>query len=146
MSSSRTIVHEWFEEVWNKGRAEIIDELLDKESVVHGLVDAHGRDLPSGPSGFKPFFQAYREAFPDLHIAVMDTVAEGDKIAARCQVRGTHLGATLGIEPTGAKVSFSGMVFIRIAGGKVVEAWNNFDFAAMDQQIEAARLVRVNRV
>ena len=130
----KTIAHEWFDQVWNQGRAETIDRLFAEDGVAHGLVDADGNEL-RGPTGFKPFFHSFREAFPDLRVEVEDTVVEGDKIAARCVVRGTHLGHSLGFQATGNPVEFTGMTFLRIREGQIVEAWNNFDFATMNAQL-----------
>jgi steroid delta-isomerase-like uncharacterized protein len=130
----RTIAHEWFEQVWNQGRAEAIERLFAEDGVAHGLVDAEGNEL-RGPAGFKPFFHTFREAFPDLQIVVEDTIVEGDKIAARCVVRGTHLGHSLGLQATRNPVEFTGMTFLRVRDGKIVEAWNNFDFATMNAQL-----------
>ena len=129
-----TLLHRWFEEVWNKGRAEAIDEMFACEGVAHGLADQEGKEL-CGPEGYKPFFESFRSAFPDIRITVEDTVTEGDKIAARCRVEGTHRGEGLGIAATGKRVEFTGMAIIRVREGKIVEAWNNFDFRTMFQQI-----------
>jgi steroid delta-isomerase-like uncharacterized protein len=129
-----TLVHRWFEEVWNKGRAEVIDEMFACDGVAHGLVDQEGKEL-CGPAGFKPFFESFRNAFPDLQVVVEDTVSEGDKIAARCTVRGTHRGEGVGIAPTDRPVEFTGMTIVRVKDGQIVEAWNNFDFMAMFQQL-----------
>ena len=131
---NETLVHRWFEEVWNKGRAEVIDEMFACEGVAHGLVDQEGKEL-CGPAGFKPFFESFRNAFPDLQVVVEDTVSEGDKIAARCTVRGTHRGEGVGIAPTDRPVEFTGMTIVRVKDGQIVEAWNNFDFMAMFQQL-----------
>lgn len=133
----RTIAHEWFDKVWNQGRIEVIDELFAREGVAHGLVDEAGNEL-RGPAGFKPFFQKFRDAFPDMTITVEDTIVEGDKIAARCRVRGTHLGHTLGMAATNNPVEFTGMTMLRVRGGQIVEAWNNFDFQTMTAQLGAA--------
>jgi steroid delta-isomerase-like uncharacterized protein len=129
-----TIVHEWFEQVWNQGRVEAIDRLFADDGVAHGLVDAEGNEL-RGPAGYKPFFHSFREAFPDIQVVIEDTIVEGDKIAARCVVRGTHLGHSLGVEPTHNPVEFTGMTFVRVREGKIAEAWNNFDFATMNAQL-----------
>src|ERR1051325_11088244 len=129
-----TLAHRWFEEVWNKGRAEAIDEMFACEGIAHGLTDQQGNEL-CGPEGFKPFFESFRSAFPDLEVIVKDTVSEGDKVAARCVVRGTHRGEGIGIAPTGNPVEFTGMTIIRVRDGKIVEAWNNFDFMAMFEQV-----------
>lgn len=128
------IMHEWFDEVWNQGRVETIDRLLAEDAIVHGLADAGGEEI-HGPEGFKPFYHRFRDAFPDIQIFVQDTVAEGDMIAARCEVRGTHLGDSLGMARTGRAVHFTGMVFVRVRDGKIAEAWNNFDFAVMTTQL-----------
>jgi steroid delta-isomerase-like uncharacterized protein len=134
-----TIIRRWFEEVWNKGREDAIDELFGEEGVAHGLGDAADGKL-RGPAGFKPFFRSFREAFPEMEVVVEDTVSEGDKVAARCVVRGRHGGDTLGFAATDRSVDFTGIAIVRIADGKIVEAWNNFDFMSMFQQLGALRM------
>lgn len=133
---NRALIHRWFEEVWNKGRAEAIDELFADDGIANGLADESGEPL-RGPSGFKPFFQKFREAFPNIEVIVEDTIAEGDKVAARCRVRGTHKGASLGVAATNNEIEFTGITIARIKDGKIVEAWNNFDFLSMSRQINA---------
>jgi steroid delta-isomerase-like uncharacterized protein len=124
----------WFEEVWNKGRAEAINEMFAADGVAHGLSDEPGK-IMKGPSDFMPFHGAFRGAFPDIEVIVEDTIAEGDMVAARCSVRGRHAGDHLGVAASNAPVDFTGMVIARIKNGKIVEAWNNFDFLAMNRQI-----------
>jgi steroid delta-isomerase-like uncharacterized protein len=133
------LIRRWFEEVWNKGREEAIDEMFDEEGVAHGLAGPAGEAL-RGPVGFKPFFRSFREAFPEIEVVVEDTVTEGDKVAARCTVRGLHRGDTLGFKATHSPVEFTGIAIVRISGGKIAEAWNNFDFMSMYQQLGALRL------
>ena len=131
---NETLIHRWFEEVWNKGRADAIDEMFACEGIAHGLTGEDGKEL-CGPEGFKPFFESFRQAFPDLQVVVEDTVVEGDKVAARCIVRGTHRGEGIGIAATDKPIEFTGMTIVRVKDGKIVEAWNNFDFLAMYQQL-----------
>ena len=138
-SDNVALVRRWFEEVWNKGREEAIDELFDEEGVAHGLADETGAAL-RGPTGFKPFFRRFREAFPEMEVVVEDTVSEGDRVAARCTIRGRHRGDTLGFKATDSPVEFDGICIVRISDGKIVEAWNNFDFMSMFQQLGALRL------
>jgi steroid delta-isomerase-like uncharacterized protein len=133
------VVRRWFEEVWNKGRAEAIDEMFDEEGVAHGLADEKGAAL-RGPAGFKPFFRKLRGAFPEMEVVVDDTVSEGDKVAARCTVRARHEGDALGFRATRRPVEFTGMTFVRVRGGKIVEAWNTFDFMSMFRQLGVLRL------
>jgi steroid delta-isomerase-like uncharacterized protein len=138
-SDNTALVRRWFEEVWNKGRAEAIDELFDEEGVAHGLADESGAAL-RGPANFKLFHRRFREAFPDVEVSVDDAVSEGDRVAARCTVRASHQGDTLGFAATRQPVEFTGMTFARVRGGKIVEAWNNFDFMSMYRQLGALRL------
>ncbi|HYH84028.1 MAG TPA: ester cyclase [Pyrinomonadaceae bacterium] len=136
---NKTLMRRWFEEVWNKGREEAIDEMFAEDGVANGLADESGEPL-RGASGFKPFFHKFREAFPEIEVVVEDVISEGDKVAARCTVRGRHRGDTLGFAATDQPVEFTGMTITRIRDGKIVEAWNNFDFMAMFQQLGALSL------
>ena len=96
--ANKELIKRWFEEVWNKGRAEAIDEMIDEECLIHGLSGATGQPV-KGPTQFKAFHSTFREAFPDITVAVEDTVIEGDKVAARCSVYGKHAGDSLGSKP-----------------------------------------------
>ena len=116
------LIRRWFEEVWNQGMTSTIDALLDEGAVVHGL----GADL-HGPDDFKTFHAMYRSAFPDMVIQVDDVAVDGPRVAARWSGTATHRGELMGIPPTGRRVTFTGMVFIHVERGKVVEGWNNFD-------------------
>jgi predicted ester cyclase len=68
-------------------------------------------------------------------IVIEDMVAEGDKVAARCSVRAKHEGDFLGRAATQAPVEFTGIAIVRIENGKIVEAWNNFDFQTLHKQV-----------
>ena len=129
-----TVAHRWFEQVWNQQREDAIDELLAKDCIAHGLVDATGAEV-RGPEGFKAFYRGYRQMFPDMRISVEDTVVEGDSVAARCVVTATHTGPGITSAPTGKPVTITGMCFLRIKDGQIAEAWNNFDFLTLYQQL-----------
>ena len=92
---NKALIRRWFEEVWNKGRADAIDEMFAEGGVAHGLSDESGSPL-RGPAAFREFHQKFRNAFPDIVVTVEDTIAEGDQVAARCLVRGKHSGDSLG--------------------------------------------------
>ncbi len=125
-SDNVALVHRWMDEVWNKGRTAVIDELMSSRCVVHGL----GEDQ-HGPGGFRPFFTAYRDAFPDLNVHIDDVLSQGDEVAVRWSGSATHLGNGLGFPATGRRATFTGMYFVRIDNGQFVEAWNNFDQLGM---------------
>src|SRR5215475_6106436 len=133
---NKALVRRWFDEVWNKGRAEAIDEMFAKDGIAHGLSD----NPVKGPDGFRPFFQNFRTAFPDINIAIDHLISEGDLVMARCLVRGVHTGSGIGLDATQKPVSFSGMTICRVKDNKIVESWNNFDFLTMFQQLDAVKL------
>jgi steroid delta-isomerase-like uncharacterized protein len=135
-TENKALAYRWFEEVWNKGRVEAIDEMLDPNMIAHGL-GKDGSDL-RGTDGFKIFHTKFRGAFPDIRITVEDVIAEGDRVAIRFSGSASHRGDHLGVPATQRPVTFTGMAFIRCRNGKIVEGWNNFDVMGLMQQIGAA--------
>ena len=133
---NKALLQRWFDEVWNEGRSETIDELMAPDCTAGGLGDTPEQVL-KGPADFKPFHEKFRGAFPNIKVAIEDMIAEGDKVAARCSVRGTHTGDHLGVAASNAPVFFDGIAIVRIADGKFVESWNSFDFLTMNKQIGA---------
>jgi len=129
----KAFVRRWFDEVWNKGRTDAIDEMYAPDGIAHGF----GPDR-QGPAAFKEIHAMYRNAFPDLRIVVEDTVVEGDTVAARWSATATHQGPLVGLARTDKGVSFGGMTFIRMKDGKMVEGWNVFDQMGMMQQLTSA--------
>jgi steroid delta-isomerase-like uncharacterized protein len=131
---NKALIRRWFEEVWNQGRADTIDELVDDNIVIHGLADKDD-NVVEGVHAFREFHRQFHGAFPDMAITVEDVIAEGDRVAARCSVRAKHTGETLGIAASNFPVEFDGIAIVKIKDGKFVEAWNNFDFLKMNRQL-----------
>jgi predicted ester cyclase len=78
-----------------------------------------------------------RGAFPDATATLEDLLAEGDRVAYRLTIRGTHQGAFQGIPPTGKHVTISFTAIVRIEDGRLVEEWGGLDLFDLRQQIEA---------
>jgi predicted ester cyclase len=110
--------------------------MFANDGIAHGLSDDSANPM-RGPSEFSPFHTQFREAFPNTDVVVKDQLAEGDLVATRCSVRGKHTGDSLGFAATGSPVEFTGITITRIKDGKIVEAWNNFDFMKMYRQLGA---------
>jgi hypothetical protein len=71
-ADNKALIHRWFDEVWNQGREDLIDELRAPEAVATGLGET---DVPvRGPAKFKTFYRNLRSSFPDLHARVDDMV------------------------------------------------------------------------
>src|SRR5689334_5556504 len=112
-AENKALMRRWFEEVWNKGRAETIPEMFAEEGIAHGLSVDPANSL-RGPAGFLPFHAQFREAFPNIEVVVEDQLAEDDLVATRCSVRGKHAGDSLGVAATGSPVEFTGITITRI--------------------------------
>jgi predicted ester cyclase len=79
--------------------------------------------------------RAVHAAFPGFQLVDHDLIAEGDRVASRWTVSGTHRGELAGAAPTGRKLAISGLSIYRIAGGKLAEGWVQDDTM---QQLGAA--------
>jgi len=132
--TNKALMRRWFEEVWNKGRGDSVKEMMSEDCVNHGLSGDADNPL-RGANGFLPFHTQFREAFPHIEVVVEDVIAEGDKVVARCSVRGKHEGDSLGFKATDAMVEFDGIGIARVKDGMFVESWNSFDFATMYRQL-----------
>jgi len=123
----------YFIEEVNKGEAatmEAMDELFSPDFIFHS---ATGEDM--GLEGLKKHLSESFSAFPDLHFTLDDMVAEGNKVASRFTMSGTHKGGFSGIPPTNRKFEVWAINIIRIVNGKCVEEWERYDTLGMMQQL-----------
>ena len=123
-AQNKMIERRLIEEVWNQGNFSVVDEVVARDYIGHSSTPA---GETHGPAGYKQFYAALREAFPDFQVTVEDQIAEGDKVVTRWTARGTHLGEFQGIPPAGRRGAITGITIDRIANGKVVECWTNAD-------------------
>lgn len=129
-----TLLHRWFQEVWNEKNAATIRELLTEDSIHHGL-SGPGGDTVRGSADFEKFHADFLAAFPDLKVELSDVITDGDKLAARFTVTGTQAGPLDGMPPTGKKVRFTGSGICTVKDGKFGEVWNEIDFMKMQYDL-----------
>jgi predicted ester cyclase len=113
------------------------DRLFAAHYVDH---DRSRAGLPPGPEGIKQAWGMFRAAFPDLRATIEEMIAEGDRVAVRGVIRGTHQGELMGIPPTGRPVSVALIDINRIEGGQLVERWGEADMLGLLQQLGAIRM------
>ena len=128
---NKTIAARLLEEIWNQRKVDLVDEIDAADFVLHM---AGSPDI-IGPEGHKALITTFLSAFPDHRYAVEDQIAEGDKVVTRWTASGTHKGVLMGVAPTGAKMTVTGVSIFCIADGKVVEEWSNWDVLGMWQQL-----------
>ena len=132
LKENKAVVQRLFE-ASNTRNLDILDEVIPKDMINHN-------PEPGNPQDVKQTYTRFVAAFPDVQFTVEDMVAEGDKVMVRLTVRGTHQGEFVGIPPTGKQITITGMEVLRIANGKVVERWANFDQLSFYQQLGVIQL------
>ena len=127
------LIRRWFDEVWNKGMSETIDELFPAHAVMWGV--GRPEDSSQGATVFKEFYRSLRSACPDVKIVLDQVVQEGDTAFARWTATMTHTGEGLGVPATNQTIKTCGMSACRVRDGKIVEGWNMWDQIGMARQL-----------
>lgn len=134
VEENRAVLRREVEELYNHtGSLDVVEEIFSPDYVSHEPTSGEVR----GIEGARQFAATFRKAFPDLENTIEDMVAEGDKVVMRFRGSGTHKGETTETfgPPTGKRMEITGITIKRLAGGKIVEAWTNFDALGMMQQL-----------
>ncbi|MDR0788532.1 MAG: ester cyclase [Gemmatimonadota bacterium] len=129
----KAIVHRFFQEVFDRRNAAAAADSCAKRYSWHGGHLGEASSLQDYQSVITSFFVG----FPDLEVEVLDTIAEGDRVAVRFAINGTHLGPFKGISPTYSRISGAGTSTFRIADGRIVEEWWQADLLTLLRQLEA---------
>jgi steroid delta-isomerase-like uncharacterized protein len=133
-AKNKALVRRFYDEVWGKGNLDVCDEVFAPDYVRH---DLRATAPAPGPEGQKRIAADFRAAFPDLTWNIDLVVAEGEYVAARWTMTGTHAGTWGSLEPTGRRATFSGVNIFRFEDGKVAEIWNHRDDLGLMQQVGA---------
>jgi steroid delta-isomerase-like uncharacterized protein len=130
----KAIVRRLYEDVWNRRKLDVVSTLF---SPSHALRDNNSPGSSVGPEAYRGQVAMYLAAFPDLRIAVEDTVAEKDKLVTSWTISGTHKGEFLGIRPTNKKVSVEGITIHYLANGKIIDSYVSWDALGLMRQLGA---------
>ena len=106
---NKAVVRRLVDEVLNGGRLGVIDELY----------------APSLAPEAREWIAPFQTSFPDMHMEIVDLIAEGDKVVGRFTCSGTHLGEWVGHAPTGRRFEAIDEVSIfRFREGRIVDVWS----------------------
>ena len=123
-----------FTDFINTASEKLADELISPDAIFH----VPGRSEPvQGPAGYLAIIGMMRGGFPDIQWTLEEMIAEGDKVAARFTMRGTHRGTFFGVPPTGKPIVVQAMNFYRLSSGQFVEERGQPDLLGLLQQIGA---------
>jgi steroid delta-isomerase-like uncharacterized protein len=116
-SSNKDIVLRFIEEHFKP--PEFAMELCTPDLTVHW----NWADETAGAAQVATILEDYLKVFSDLCVEVEDCFAEGDKVAVRFRLFGTHSGEFRGAPPTGKKWSISEVLIFRLDNSRIAEAW-----------------------
>jgi predicted ester cyclase len=131
---NKAVIRRLFEEVFNRGDVEVIDEIVAEEVIGH---DATSEEPKRGRASVKQVAILFRTAFPGAQYPLADVIAEDDKVVARWGLQGIHQAEFMDVAPTQRAVKVTGIVIYRLAEQKIVEYWGNFDTLGLMRQLGA---------
>jgi len=132
-ANKETVLRKWYQELWDKWNLAIADDLFTADYCLH----LSGVPAPADRNTTKQIVAMFSAAFPDLRHTVDEMIAEGDTVAARWIVEGTHRGDFQGIPATGRQVKLSGTTVHHLKEGKITETWLTVDNLDLLQQLGA---------
>jgi predicted ester cyclase len=127
---SKAVITRFVDEVLNQKKWDVFDEMHHPDFV--NLSAPPG--MPSDVQGGKMFLSGFLGAFPDSHFTIDDIVAEGDTVATKKTLTGTHREEFMGIPATGNRVRLQYADVMRVRDGKIVEHWLSMDQLSFIQQ------------
>ncbi|MGE3799181.1 MAG: ester cyclase, partial [Thermomicrobiales bacterium] len=120
-------------EIWGEGDLGILAGLVAEDVIDHNAFPGQA----PGREGMGDILVAFRAAFPDLTLTNNDIVVGTDRVVLRWTAVGTHEGELMGIPPSGAVVTMTGIDILRVEDGLVVERWGEYNGLQLMQQIGA---------
>ena len=139
--ANKALVRRYLEEVWQKRNPAAVAEFLAPDYRRYLSPTA----VPLTRDGQRERVTGFRTAFPDIQLTLEDMFAEGDRVAFRSTIRGTHRGLFQGIAPTGKRVTVSLIDVVRIENGAFIEHWGGPDLWDLLQQLGAVIAVEQDR-
>lgn len=134
---NKAVVMRNYEEIWNQRKYEVADEIVDATFQDHPPTRFFDVGL-TGPASLKEATRHFHEAFSDFRDTAENIVAEDDRVAYLGTISGTHDGDLFGFPATGKSMKVRGVNFFRLADGKIMERWGQFDVLTMMQQLGLA--------
>ena len=136
---NKAIVRRLYDEVWNKRRLEVVDELI---SPSHALNDPIVSGSQIGPEFYKRRVAELTTSFPDLRFTIEDLFTEKGKVCVSWIISGTHQGEFMDIPATGSKISVEGITIHHITTGKIPDSHARWDALGLLRQLGDVSSVR----
>ncbi len=135
IEGNKEVVRRYYEEVFNKGELDALDELAVAEYEEHDPLPGQ----ETGRDGLRNRVTMLIAAFAP-QFTIEDLIAEGDRVVARWTNSGVHRADFMGIPPTERTVNVTGIDVHRLQDGKMVEHWHVVDMLSMLVQLGVVTL------
>ena len=135
---NKAIARRYYEECWNKGDADVVDQLVAPSCRFHDAVFPH---LGSGPESLRRHIRMCRTAFPDLHFTIDRIIAEREEVVVHWTRTGTQQRQFLGLAPTHHTTTVTGTSIFRLADGRIAEQWADWNLVTLLEQLGVAQPV-----
>ena len=127
----KKIAADFFDQIWNQGDETAIDKFIAE--------DAEGNDpqFGIGRENFREQWKNWRKAFPDVHFAIKELIADADTgtVVTRWIRTGTHSDEFWGAAATGNKIEVDGVSIDRVKNGMVISGFDAWDSVVLRRQI-----------
>jgi steroid delta-isomerase-like uncharacterized protein len=131
MADNKDVVRGAVNEVWNKGDLNAVEKYYADDYTFY----TEGGGVQRGPASMREWAQTIHGAFPDINYNLDALYAEGDKVAARYSVTGTHTGDFRGLPPTNKPIKLTGHMILYVRDGKIVQGHGYWDTLGLLQQL-----------
>jgi steroid delta-isomerase-like uncharacterized protein len=138
--TKKDIARRFFDEVFNKGKLEVVDQIFAPKYIGHSSASFTGPI--KGPAGIKRFVNTYRKAFPDIHFKFDDVLTAGSKVIVRWTTTGTHTGELANFAPTGKRISVTGIGIAQIVGNRIRVSHSQVDLLGIVEQLGVVPRIR----
>jgi len=138
--ANKALIRRLLQECFNQHNVDLYPEFYSETFVQH--TPAMGK---LGAEQHRQLLISLFAAFPDSHWTVVDQIGESEKVVTRWTLLATHLGAFMGIAPSGKQLISGGVCIDHIVDGKIVEEWEEWDTLGMMQQLGAVPFAKVDQ-
>jgi len=132
--ANNAIAVRFFEAVWNKGDFGVLDTLIAPDALDHSTAGGVPK-TERGSASFRHIVGMFRQAMPDIHLAIEDEIYAADRVVHRWVLEGTDTGGVMGMPPSGKRLRFTGTTIVRMEDGKIAERWATLDELGLLQQL-----------
>ncbi len=132
LEDNKDLVRRLYEECWNRGDLEQVDEMYTKDCKFH---DAVFPSLSPGAESMRRHIQMCRTAFPDIKFRIDNVIAEKEEVVVHWTANGTQKAAFLGVPATNRSAEVSGTTICKIKNNKIAEQWADWNLLTLLERL-----------